>query len=331
MRRRTFIALLGGAALACPLAVRAQQPAGKVYRIGVLSSASKPTDAEVESPWLLALRDLGWIEGQNVVIERRYSEGKADLLPGLARELVSANVDVIATFGSGADTNAARQATSVIPIVIVFGGLDPVAEGLITSFARPGGNITGVSRMLSETDAKRLELIKEMVPLADRIGVLANTRGPDSRARFEERMNTAAHNLRVELQFFPYRNEDDVEAAFPAMVSMHVQAFVLEPNFFTFENRDRIAVLALKHRLPGAFTLRGYAEAGGLMSFGPDWAVVMRMHAHQIDRVLRGANPGDLPMEQPTKFELVVNLKTAEALGLTVPQLILLRADEVLE
>jgi ABC-type uncharacterized transport system substrate-binding protein len=331
MDRRKFISSVAFGLCATPLATYAQ-PAGKMYRIGMLSSASMQTDADFrQSAWVLALRDLGWIEGQNIVFERRASDGNADLLPGLARDLVRANVDVIATFSSP-DTVAAKQASSVIPIVMIFSGLDPVQEGFIKSFARPGGNITGVSRMLAETDAKRLELIKEMLPSANRIGVLWKPRSdPDLRAKFEKRIRAAARSLAVELQFFSYKSQVDVDAAFPAMASMRVQAFLLDPQFFTFNNRGRIADLALKHRLPGVFTLREYALTGGLMSYGPDWPSLERQHAGYIDRILRGANPGDLPIEQPTKFQLVINLKTAKALGLTIQQSILLRADEVIQ
>ncbi len=331
MDRRAFMSSVAFGLCAMPLATNAQ-PAGKIYRIGLLSSATMRTDADFRQwAWVLALRDLGWIEGQNIVFERRASGGKADLLPGLARDLVRANVDVIATFSSF-DTLAAKQATSVIPIVMIFSGLDPVEERFITSFARPGGNITGVSRMLAETGAKRLELIKEILPPANRIGVLARPQGdPDQQARFERAMRAAARDLRVELQFFPYQSQDDLDAAFPAMVGMRVQAFLLEPTFQIFSNRGRIAELALKHRLPGVFTLREYAAAGGLMSYGPDYPRLERQHARYIDRILRGANPGDLPIEQPTKFELVINLKTAKALGLTIPQSLLLRADEVIQ
>jgi putative tryptophan/tyrosine transport system substrate-binding protein len=331
MDRRAFISNITLGLCAAPLAANAQ-PVQQVYRIGLLSSAPMRADAEFRQwTWVLALRDLGWIEGQNIVFERRASDGKADLLPGLARELVRANVRVIATFSS-ADTFAAKQATSVIPIVMIFSGLDPVEEGFIASFARPGGNITGVSRMLAETDAKRLELIKELLPPAGRIGVLARLRDDATeQARFERAMHAAARNLRIELQFFPYRSQDDVEAAFPAMVGLRVQAFLLEPSFQIFRNRGRIAELALKHGLPGVFTLREYAAAGGLMSYGPDYPNLERQHARYIDRILRGANPGDLPIEQPTKFELVINLKTAKALGITIPQLLLLRADEVIQ
>jgi putative ABC transport system substrate-binding protein len=330
MDRRTFISSVAFGLCATPPAAYAQ-PAGRMYRIGLLSSAPMRTDAEFgQSAWVLALRDLGWIEGQNIIFERRASDGKADLLPGLARDLVRANVDVIATLSSP-DTVVAKQATSVIPIVMIFSGLDPVEEGFISSFARPGGNITGVSRMLAETDAKRLELIKEMLPSASRIGVLARPRSnPDQQAKFEKRMRAAARSLSIELQFFPYGSQDDVDAAFPAMVGMRVQAFLLEPTFQIFRNRGRIAELALKHRLPGVFTLREYAASGGLMSYGPDYPGLERQHAGYIDRILRGAKPGDLPIEQPTKFELVINLNTAKAIGITIPQSLLLRADEVI-
>jgi putative tryptophan/tyrosine transport system substrate-binding protein len=330
MDRRKFISSVALGLCATPLATYAQ-PAGKMYRIGMLSSASMQTDADFrQSAWVLALRDLGWIEGKNIVFERRASDGNADLLPGLARDLVRANVDVIATFSSS-DTVAAKQATSVIPIVMIFSGLDPVQEGFIKSFARPGGNVTGVSRMLAETDAKRLELIKEILPSANRIGVLTIAPSdPDQQAKVEKRMRADARSLAVELQFFSYKSQVDVDAAFPAMAGMRVQAFLLEPQFFTFNNRGRIAELALKHRLPGVFTLREYALAGGLMSYGPDWPSLQRQHAGYIDRILRGANPGDLPIEQPTKFQLVINLKTAKALGLTIQQPLLLRADEVI-
>jgi putative ABC transport system substrate-binding protein len=330
MDRRTFPTRIAFGVCAFPPLARAQA-AGRTYRVGLLSSAAMRSDAEFrQSNWAQALRDLGWVEGQNVLFARRASDNKADLLPGLARELVAAKVDVIATFGSS-DTIAAMRATSAIPIVMVFSGRDPVEEGFVASFARPGGNVTGVSRMLAETDAKRLELIKEMLPSAGRIGVLFNARDEaDRQAKFERDMQAAARNLRVELRFYPYRSQEDVDAAFPAMSSDRVQAFQLEPQFLTFRNRGRIAELALKHRLPGAFTLREYAEAGGLFSYGPDWLVLERQHARYVDRILRGANPAELPLEQPTKFDLVINLKTAKALGVAVPQPLLLRADQLI-
>ena len=331
MDRRTFVSRVVSCLCAAPLAANAQ-PAGKVYRIGLLANATRRPDAEFrQSPWFLALRDLGWVEGQNVVFERRGTDGNTELLPQLARELVAAKVDLIATFSS-IDAAGAKQATSTVPIVMIFSGLDPVEEGFVKSFARPGGSITGVSRMLGETDAKRLGLIKEMLPAASRIGVLANANiDPDQQAKFEKRMRAAAHGLSVELQFFGFKSQADVEAAFPLMADKRVQAFVLEPQFFTFKNRDRIAELAIKHRLPGAFTLKEYAVAGGLMSYGPDWPMLERQHAGYVDRILRGARPGDLPIEQPTKFNLAINLKSAKALGITIPQSVLLRADELIQ
>jgi putative ABC transport system substrate-binding protein len=278
-----------------------------------------------------ALRDLGWVEGTNVVFDRRASEGKSELLPALARELVRTNVDVIATF-STVDTVAAKDATSTIPIVMIYSGLDPVEDGLVASFARPGRNITGVSRMLVETEVKRVELLKEILPAASRVGVLTWRRAVDrERTELERRMRASARELGIELHFFPYAGADDVEAAFDAMAKMQVQGFLLEPTFQTFANRRRIAEMALRHRLPGVFTLKEYAEAGGLMSYGPDWSVLERQHAGYVDRILRGAKPAELPIEQPTKFELVINLQAAKAIGLTISQLLLHRADEVIE
>lgn len=331
MDRRTFVAAVAVSLGVLPPVADAQ-PAGKVFRIGVLGNTTmRPDDEFRNSIWVLALRDLGWVEGKNVVFERRASDGNAERLPSLARELVGANVDLIATFSS-ADAAAARQATSVIPIVMIFTGLDPVEEGFVASFAKPGGNLTGVSRMLGETDAKRLELIREMLPAIGRVGVVANARADaGQQASYEKRMRAAARRIAVDIQFFPYRNLADVEAAFPLMADRGVQAFVLEPNFFTFRNRDRIAELALKHRLPGVFTLREYASAGGLLSYGPDFPVVERQHARLVDRILRGAKPAELPIEQPTKFDLAINLTTAKALGIAVPQSLRVRADELVQ
>ncbi len=215
---------------------------------------------------------------------------------------------------------------------MVFSGLDPVAEGFVASFARPGGNITGVSRMLGETRAKRLELIKAMLPSASRIGVVASPQGDfEAQARFETALRSAAHAVQIELQFFHYKSQDDLAAAFPAMAGARMHAFLLEPTFQAFKNRGQVAKLALSHRLPGLFTLGTMQFAGRLMSYGPDYLIVLRQHARYVDRVLRGANPADPPMEQPTKFELVINSKSAKALCLTIPNSLLLRADEVIE
>jgi len=334
MRRRSFASGLVLGMGAAPLAGRAQV-AGRTARVGVLSSAQPLTAAELEkSPWSLELRRLGWVEGQNLVVERRYSGGKLESMPGLAQELVESKVDVIMTLSDG-DAAHVRRLTSTLPIVTVYSGMDPVADGLIASFARPGGNVTGVSRMLGETRAKRLELIRSLLPAANRVGVLAYP-GTDvaavaRQAKLETSLRNAAQALRLELQFHWYRSQDELLAAFPALAAARTNAFLLEPTWNTFANRARIAELALQHRLPGVCTLREYAVAGALMSYGPDWTVILRQVAQQVDRILRGASPAEMPMEQPSRFELVLNLKTAKALGLTIPPTLRLRADEVIE
>jgi putative ABC transport system substrate-binding protein len=327
--RRAFAS--GLALGAAALAARAQVP-GKVARVGILSSAPRLSDAELQNdPWRLEMRRLGWVEGGNLVVERRFTDGNLDQLAVFARELVEARVDVIVTLADR-DAVGVRKLTSTLPIVLIYAGLDPVADGLIASFARPGGNVTGVSRMLAETRAKRLELIKTLLPAASRIAVLyfpfADARRQEE---FEAGLRGAARALHVELSFRPYRNQDELMAAFPTLAAARTPAFLLEPIFQTYPNRQRIAELAIQHRLPGVFSLRGYAEAGGLMSYGPDYWELLRQLARQVDRVLRGASPAELPMEQPSRFELVVNLATAKALGLAIPQPLLLRADEVIQ
>lgn len=326
--RRAFAS--GLALGAASLAARAQAP-GKGARVGVLSSAPRPPDAELQrEPWILEMQRLGWVEGRNLVVDRRFTDGNLEQLAVFARELVEARVDVIVTMADR-DAVEVRRLTSTLPIVLIYTGTNPVADGLIASFARPGGNITGVSRMLAETRAKRLELLKTLLPATSRVAVLyfpfADAR---RQAEFETGLRDAARALHVELSFHPYRDQDELMAAFPAMAAAGTPAFLLEPIFQTYPNRQRIAELAIQHRLPGVFTLRGYAEAGGLMSYGPDYWEILRQLARQVDRVLRGAKPAELPMEQPSKFELVVNLATAKAIGLAVPQSVLVRADELI-
>jgi putative tryptophan/tyrosine transport system substrate-binding protein len=330
MDRRRFVAMLASGMVAAPCPAAAQA-AGKVARVGFLSSARRPSDAELQSsPWRREMQRLGWVEGRNLVVERRFADGRGDLMPRYARELVDARVDVIVTMADS-DAVEVRKLTSALPIVVIYNGLDPVEDGLIASFAQPGGNVTGVSRMLGETRAKRLELIRTLLPAANRVGVLFPP-SPDGgrQERFASRLRDAARAVHVELSFHPYGDQDELMAAFPMLAAAHTSAFLLEPTFQTFVNRQRIAELAIRHRLPGVFTLREYAEAGGLMSYGPDWSTLLRQLAQQTDRVLRGARPAKLPMEQPSRFELVINATTAKAFGLTVPQTLLLRADEVI-
>ena len=267
-----------------------------------------------------------------MVAVRRYADGKPDRMPAFAQELIDAKVDVIVTVASS-DAEYARRLTSKLPIVTVYSGMDPVADGLIASFARPGGNVTGVSRMLGETRAKRLELLKTLLPVVGRVGVLAPplsaSVGPQS--QFQTSLRSAARALRIEIDFHWYRDQDELLVLFPALAAAHTPAFLLEPTFQTFANRGRIAELAIQHRLPGVFTLREYAEAGGLMSYGPDFWSIERQIAQQVDRILRGAKAGELPMEQPTRFDLVLNRRTAKALGLVFAQALLQRAEEVIE
>ena len=337
MDRRSFAAGLALGVGMAPLAIRAQT-AGRTARVGFLTGAPPPTGAEQQrDPWTLEMRRLGWIEGQNLVVERRSADGKYERMPALAQELVDAKLDVIMTPLADWDAAYVRRLNPTLPIVLIYTGMDPVADGLIASFARPGGNVTGVSRMLGETRAKRLELIRTLLPAASRVGVLAPAPqgsqpvDPGRMAKLETSLRSAAQALRIELDFHWYRSQDELMAAFPALAAARTQAFLLEPLPQTFANRGPIAELALQHRLPGVFTLREYAAAGGLMSYGPDISAMARQLAQQVDRILRGAKPGDLPMEQPSRFDLVLNLRTAKALGLAMPQPLLQRADELIE
>jgi len=308
-------------------AVRAQAPA-KVRRIGFLSSHS-PAEA---AAWLQAfragLRDLGWVEGKNISIEYRYTDGKRDRIPGLAADLVRLKVDVIVTSISG-DALAARKATSAIPIVMVA-ALDPVAMGLAESLARPGGNVTGLSQLASELVGKRLELLKEMVPKLSRVAVLWNSRGTPSRLGWKE-LQLPARQLGVQLHSLEVRSPDDFDKAFEDATSARAGALFILPHPVIGLNLKRIAGLAAKNRLPSIFHVSEFADAGGLLTYGPDRDDLYRRAATFVDKILRGAKPSDLPVEQPTKFELVINMKTARALGLTIPQSILLRADRVIE
>jgi putative ABC transport system substrate-binding protein len=336
MDRRSFVSGLALGVSMAALAVRAQT-AARTARVGFLTGAPSPTGAgQQRSPWALEMRRLGWIEGQNLVVERRFADGKYERMPALAQELVEAKLDVIWTM-SDSDAAYVRRLSSMLPIVLLYAGMDPVADGLIASFARPGGNVTGVSRMLGETRAKRLELIKTLLPEASRVGVLAPAAqgaqpvDPGRVAKLETSLRSAAQSLRIELEFHWYRSQDDVLTAFPAMTAARTQAFLLDPTYQTFTTRGRIAELALQHHLPGVFTLREYAAAGGLMSYGPAFSAMERQLAQQVDRILRGAKAGDLPMEQPSRFDLVLNLRTAKALGLAMPQPLLQLAGELIE
>src|SRR5262245_30664136 len=327
MRRREFIAL-GGAAMAWPLGASAQQRA-KIPRIGYLSI--DPSNYQSSRVFVQGLRDLGYVEGRNVVIEVRDAEGKLERLPALAAELVALNVDVIVAPGA-VHAMAAKQATGTIPIV--FDGVaDPVADGLVTSLARPGGNVTGFSALATELVGKRLELLTEAVVGIGRVAILwqpgafSDTTEQDLLKKTE----VVARALGVRLQFVEARGPADFERAFSEMVSARVDALTGMWGTMFFLERRGLVELVAKNRLPAVYPLREHVDAGGLLAYGPNLADSIRYAATYVDKILKGAKPAELPVEQSTKFELVINLKTAKALGLEILPMLLARADEVIE
>ena len=325
MDRRTFIGTFAGG-LVIARSVAEAQPVAKVYRIGFLSLLPSETGAAPFRALNEGLRDLGYIEGHNIVFERRYADGRLDRLPDLAAELVRLRVDVIV-----ATTNpsiaAAKRAAATIPIVMT-NATDPVGAGFIANLARPGGNITGVTVDANqEILGKNLGLLKEIVPRLSRVGVL---RQVESGSGFAE-LEAAARKLNVTLDVVDIRSPDDIEGAFVAMTGKRVGAVIFVGGPLLYIRRQQIADLALKHRLPAIHLLKEYAQAGLLMTNGPDLQDIFRRAARYVAKILGGAKPGELPVEQPTKFALVINLKTAKALSLTIPQSLLLRADEVIQ
>jgi putative tryptophan/tyrosine transport system substrate-binding protein len=326
MRRREFITLLGGGAASWPLAARAQQ-AAKVARIGYLGYGPASAHAIWVEALRAGLRDLGYVEGKDIVIEFRWAE-RVDQLPELAAELVRMNVDVI--FASSSTlVEPARQATKTIPIVF-SNHADPVGVGHVASLARPGGNITGLSILLTDLITKDLEMLHETVPQAVRIGVLWNPTTP-SHIPAVRAVEDAGEKLSVKLVLVPAQTVEDFEGAFATMTRERAGGFVSVGSPLTQSYRVPLAKLALKHRLPGMFAIKEYVEAGGLMSYGADLNDVNRRAALYIDKILKGAKPADLPVEQASKYQLVINLKTAKALGLEIPPIVLARADEVIE
>ena len=325
MMRREFIALLGGAA-AWPVAARAQQP-GKLRTIGFLGQSTRSAASEWVAAFVQRLRELGWMEGRTITIEYRWSEGRAERFAQIAAEFVRLKVDVILTSGTP-EVLAAKQATSVIPIVFATAG-DPVGNGLIASLARPGGNVTGMSLQSNDTAGKRVELLREVVPSLRRLAILANVGNPFSVLELGE-AQAAARALGLEVDTLEIRRPEDIAPAFEALKG-RAQALYVCTDGLVNANRIRINTLALSVRLPTMHGYRDYVEAGGLMSYGANLPDLFRRSADYVDKILRGAKPGDIPVEQPTKFDLVVNLTTAKALGLDVPPTLLARADEVIE
>jgi len=329
MQRRDFIKLLGGAATALPLAVSAQQPARRVYRIGFLVTGSQERQAHLTKAFEEGLRSLGYRIGENVVIEHRYANGQMERLPVLAADLVRLGVDMIVT-GFNPNTVAAMKATTTIPIVMTNSSL-PVDNGLVASLARPSGNVTGMSSDVGqEIYGKRVELLKETLPNLSRIGVLGNPDFAPNRIRLASMGETTSGQ---ELTLIPVeaRGVDALEQAFAALVGKGAQALVVLSDGVLFNCRAEIGVMAVRNRLPAISVVREYAEAGLLLSYGPDLADLFRRSALFVDKIFKGAKPAELPVEQPNKFELVVNLKTAKALGLTIPPTMMARADEVIE
>jgi len=303
------------------------QQTKKVPRIGYLGTGSRSGIFAVVEAFQQGLRDLGYIEGQNVVIEYRYAEGMADRVPNLAAELVQRKIDVILVTGTPA-TQAAKNATKTIPIVMI-NVTDPVGTGLVASLAHPGGNVTGLSNLYEDVGGKQLELLKEAFPKISRVAVLWDSANPGN-ALSLGKMKVAAETLRITLQPLEIHGPDDLELALSAIKKEHISALSALRNAVTNNYRPRIVDFAAKSRLPAMYPDREFVEVGGLMSYGPNFADLFRRAATYVDKILKGAKPADIPVEQPTKFELVINLKTAKALNLTIPQSVLYRADKVI-
>jgi putative ABC transport system substrate-binding protein len=329
MDRRAFLGALTGGLLAAPLAAEAQQ-AGKVWRIGSLNTSPIPVPDQnpIWDAFRYRLRELGYIEGQNLTIEYRTTGGPADRLPDLAVELIRLNVDVIVVPATQAAL-VAKQATRTIPIVLAA-GVNPVETGLVKSLARPGGNLTGLSVSGGEVSGKRLELLREVIPKVSRVAVLLDPTNP-AHAVFWKDTERAAEKLHLRLQRVTARAPEEIEAAFWAMAKARAEALVVFTEPMLYAQRDRLADLAARNRLPTINMIKGHAEAGDLIAYGPDYRDLYRRVAEIVDKILKGAKPADLPIEEPTKFELVINLKTAKTLGLTIPPSLLQRADEIIE
>jgi ABC-type uncharacterized transport system substrate-binding protein len=328
MDRRTFIGSLAGGLVAAPLAVEAQR-AGKAWRIGYLDQGSTARSTAYVDGLREGLRDLGWVDGRNIVIEVRLAEGKTDQLPRLAAELVRLKMDIIVTSTTPAAL-AAKQATTTIPIVIGFAA-DPVGSGIVASLAHPGGNITGWTHSGLELRAKYLELLKEAVPDATRIGVLWNpanqVHGPSLKV-----IEAAAQRLKVELHLAGVQDPQEFETAVLGLVKKGVRALVVFPDGMFLTQATTIIALAARHHLPAIYGAKDYAELGGLMAYAANFTEMHRtLSASLVDKILKGAKPANLPVAQPTKFDLLINLKTAKALGLTIPPSLLQRADRVIE
>jgi putative ABC transport system substrate-binding protein len=327
MKRREFITLLGAAAAAWPFGARAQQPAMPV--IGVLSSGWLEGSEQNMAAFHAGLKESGFVEGKDVTIDYRWARGQFDRLPALAAELVARPVNVIFAFGTPVPARAAKAATGTIPIVFAYGG-DPIADGLVASLNRPGGKVTGATFITAALAAKRLELLRELVPTVATVGVLVNPKNQLAETQLDD-VHVAARTLGQPVYVVNAASEGEFETAFAALMRQGVGALLLGTDTIFFNRRDRLVALAARYGIPAIYTFREYVLAGGLISYGATQTETIRQAGVYIGRILKGANPGDLPVVQPTKFRLVINLKTARELGLDVPPSLLARADEVIE
>jgi putative ABC transport system substrate-binding protein len=329
MRRREFITFVGCAAAAWPLAARAQQPTATTHRLGLLFATSEQA---AKARGLLeavtqGLKEYGWVEGQNLTIEYRFADGKADALPKLAVEVVQLRVDAIVTDSTQA-TQAAKNATRTVPIIAITN--DPVASGFVVSLARPGGNITGVSLLSAELGGRRIQLLTELVPALARVAILSNPAN-QSHAGLVKQSQVAAQSLGIEIEVADAPASDRLENAFAAITAARAGALIVLPDTMFFAQYPRVVAFTAASHLPALFPEKQPVEAGGLMTYGTSIPASFRRAGAYVDKILRGANPADLPVEQPTTFEFVINLKAAKALGLTVPDKLLSTADEVIE
>jgi putative ABC transport system substrate-binding protein len=327
MGRREFLIGLG-AALASPLRARAQLPR-TMYRVGFLGNTTAALEANLLEPFRQGLRDLGYEEGRNITIEYRWAEGNYERLPGLIAELVALNLDVMVTAGTPAALAVKKAAISVPLVVAAFG--DPVGTGVVPSLAHPAGNITGLSAMAPELEGKRLQLLGEVVPKLSHVAVMWNPLNAVFQEISIRQLNDAGEALQIKVQPVAVRVAEDLDAAFATLVKDKPQALIILADRIFLHNRARLIDFATRNRLPGVYAYRELVEAGGLMSYGPSYEDMHRRAATYVDKILKGAKPADLPIEQPTRFNLVINRTAAQALGLTIPPLILARADEVIE
>ena len=327
MRRRQFITLLGGAAATWPLAARAQQPA-KIPRIGFLGNSTATMEANLIGPLRDGLRELGYEEGRNVIIEFRWADGKYDQFPALVAELLAAKVDVIITAGTPA-TLAIKKVTSTVPLVFIAVG-DPVGTGVVPNLGRPGGNITGLSSIAPDLEGKRLELLREVVPKLSHVAFFLNPANAFHTASMRQ-ARVAAQSLGIKLQPMEVNKSEQLDGAFASIVKEKPDALLILADRVFLHNRKRMMEFAIQQRLPSVNAYRELVEAGGLISYGPSYEDMHRRAAVYVDKILKGTKPADLPIEQPTKFTLLINLKTAKTLGLTVPPTLVARADELIE